>query len=254
VSDIKFVGQVSSTYLFGRGRGKDKQKRKRRIINALKGAGLGALGGAVGISLAMKGDSRLLRHKIIDGAAGLGASALGGAVLGNAVFDKKSESKSPLGRYKAYQEKQNKKKYKSSIGTQSLAGVGAVIGAKAGRIGMLTEAANHIPIGLKIDKNISQEKQRFNKEGARSRFGKIVHDAKVGAASTSGTLALNNAVQQVLKVKKTGNIKRDALSAVGRGVAGAIYGGAKGVVIGGSLGSGVGLARGFVQPNKKKSK
>lgn len=277
MSNITFVGQVTSTYLFGKGRGKDKQKRKRRLINALKGAGLGLLGGAgvVGESL-LKNRNKLLplRKELIIGGTALGAASLAGAALGNQIFDRERKPKyiSPLERRKINQENQNRKKYKSTAATIPLVAGGTLLGATRSKalgilgspgiigkplLGAYSGAVTAGSIGLKVDKQISKEKIRYQKEGARSRFGKIINDTKTGAKATAGIVGTNQAIMQTIKSlsKQKGlPIKTRVLGAIGAGVGGAIYGAAKGAVIGGSIGSGVGIVRGFVQKNKTKNK
>jgi outer membrane lipoprotein SlyB len=147
----------------------------------------------------------------------------------------------------------NRRKDRSSIGTNSLTAIGATLGARQAMktgtnptLGALSRAYNLSFIGAAVDRRISKEKARFRKEGARTRLGKIANDTRVGAASAAGTYALDGAFKQVMQ---PGSPKSKALKAV----AGAIYGGIKGAAIGGTIGSGVGTVRGFVQPNKKKS-
>ena len=182
MSNISFVGQVSSTYLFGRGRGKDKKKRKGK--NLLKES-----------------------IKILPGTNT--AAVLGGLYVGRDLASKGAGGIN-----------QNLERFDKSLAL--------------------------ISIGATADKLIHKEKLRFKKEGIpRSRVGKIVNDAKIGARSTAGIVSMRNGIKQFAR---PGTLKSKAL----KGIAGAIYGGAKGAVIGGSVGSGIGVTRGFLQPNKKK--
>ena len=92
MKNITFIGQIDSTYLFGKGRGKDKKKRK--ISNALRGAGLGLLGGVAGIgpSLLLERNKSLpLRKELIITGVALGAATLVGAGLGSLAFNKKKK-------------------------------------------------------------------------------------------------------------------------------------------------------------------
>lgn len=158
---------------------------------------------------------------------------------------------------------------KSSVATKSTAALGAALGAsQAAKLGMnpatgaLIGAFNVASIGMSADRQIAKEKGRYRKEGARSRLGKIANDAKVGARSTAGFLALDEAFrtgsrqfQKQLAVpyqKFSG--KKMLIRTVGAGLGGALLGALKGTAIGAGIGSGVGTVRGFVQPNKKKDK
>lgn len=146
----------------------------------------------------------------------------------------------------------NKRRDRSSVGTNSLTTLGAALGARSAMksgmnptLGALSGAYNLSFIGGAVDRKISKEKARYRKEGARTRLGKVGNDTKVGAISAAGSYAIDGAIKQL---RRPGSIKSKALKTI----AGAIYGGAKGAIIGGTVGSGVGTVRGFVQPNKKK--
>lgn len=275
---ITFIGSTSSNYLFGKGRGRDKKKRKRRIINALKGAGLGLAGGVGGLTLAK---AKMSRKELIPITAGLGAATLVGAGLGNLAFKenkrnaltdakdfvvggknfiKEANIKSPKDLIDIYQ----KRKDSSSVATNSTAALGAALGAsQAAKLGMspatgaLIGAFNLSTIGSAADREISKEKARYRKEGARSRLGKIGNDARIGAKSTAGFLALDEAFRtgkrQLMKTNGL-PLKRRIIRTVGAGLGGALLGAAKGSAIGAGIGSGVGTIRGFTQKNKKKDK
>lgn len=210
MKQITFIGTTSTNYIFGKGRGKDKKKRKRRNF-------------------------------LTDGKD---------FVIGTKNFIKEANIKKPQDVVDIY----NKRKDASSVGTTSTILLGAGLGARHAikmkqnpKLGALIGVTNMMGIGGAIDKRISKEKARYRKEGARTRLGKVANDARIGAASTAGTYALDGAFRQVMR---PGSIKTKVI----KGIAGTIYGGAKGALIGGTVGSGVGLVRGFVQPNKKKEK
>ena len=292
---ITFLGSTSSNYLFGKGRGKDKKRRKQRRENAIAGAGAGLLGGGLGVGLAeltSKGSSLTPKQRLVTGAIALGGSTLVGAGLGSTIFNgkkpllkiekrtpltdardfvvggkdflKESNIKNPKNLFNAGRDIYNRKRDSSSVATKSTAALGAALGAKAAsRLGMspatgaLIGAFNLSTIGSAADREISKEKARYRKEGARSRLGKIVNDTKIGAKSTAGFFATTGAIHQVRRsLAKPGNlpIKTKILGAIGSGVGGAIYGGAKGALLGGTIGSGVGTIRGFRQKNKDKKK
>ena len=216
--NITFLGSTSSNYLFGRG--KDKKKRKSRTL--------------------------LTDAKDF--------------VVGGKNFIKEANIKSPKDLINMYQAHKNK----SSVATKSTAVLGAFLGAsQAGKVGInpalsaATGAFNFSVIGSAADREISKEKARYRKEGARSRLGKVINDAKIGAKSTAGFLAVDEAIKQTRRsLAKPGNLplKTKILGAIGSGVGGAIYGGAKGALLGGTIGSGVGTIRGFKQKNKTKDK
>lgn len=95
---------------------------------------------------------------------------------------------------------------------------------------------------------ISKEVYRYNKEGARSRLGKIKNDTKIGVVALSGKSILGGLNKGFNKGK---SFKQKTLLAA----TGAISEGIKGATIGGLLGSSTGILRGFIQPNRyKKSK
>lgn len=286
--NITFLGSTSTNYLFGKGRGKDKKKRKQRRENALVGAGAGLLGGGLGAGLALKGSSLTPKQRLATGVITLGGSTLAGAGLGSIIFDgkkplldirrrtpltdakdfvvggkdfiKEANIKSPKDLIDTYQARKDR----SSVATKSTAALGAVLGAAASgslkmspTTGALIGAFNLSSVGAAADREISKEKARYRKEGARSRLGKIGNDARIGAKSTAGFYALNDAIKQTRRsLAKPGNlpIKTKILGAIGAGTAGAIYGGLKGSAIGAGIGSGVGTVRGFRQKNKKKDK
>lgn len=275
---ITFLSSTSTNYLFGRGRGKDKKKRKQRRENALVGAGAGLLGGGLGTVLGLKGSSLTPKQRLVTGAITLGGSTLAGAGLGSIVFDGKKplidtrkKTISPLEKLKTYQDKQNNKKYSSIAATVPLVTAGTIAGATRSKKflgaignshlasmspiwGVYNGGMSALAVGAQADKQIAKEKARYQKEGARTRFGKIVNDTSIGVKSTAGILAANQAITQSVKsfAKRNGlPIKTKLLGAVGAGVGGAIYGAAKGAVIGGSVGAGVGTIRGFTQKNKK---
>ena len=236
MNKITFIGQTNSSYLFGKGRGKDKTKRKRKIINTLKGAGLGLIGGTGGLKLA---GATMSRKELIPITVGLSAATLGGAALGNVVFD----SKTPI---------KNARKDKSSVATNSTALLGAALGAKQAAkhginpaTGALMGGLDLASIGMNVDRQVTKEKARYKQEGARPRLGKISNDAKTGAKSVAGLFATKEAIKQL---RRPGSLKTKTLKTVG----GAVYGGIKGSVIGGGIGISSGITRGFPQPNKKK--
>ena len=120
---------------------------------------------------------------------------------------------------------------------------GVVNGLATGKVSGL--AASTVG-GALIDRKIEKEKLRFEKEGARSRLGKIGSDAKTGAKIGGATSALQGAYIGARATK--GSLKQKlqgaGLAALGSGIGGAIGGGV--------TGAGVGAVRGFLQPNKKK--
>jgi hypothetical protein len=139
-------------------------------------------------------------------------------------------------------------KRKSRIGLATSLITGGVIGAsKYGALSALSGAGNLAGIGMGIDKDIDKERERFKKSGARSRLGKIANDTKSGARNVGGATASLGLINTVLKTK--GKLKDRAIKGVSKG----LVWGAKGALAGGLAGSGVGTARGLVQPNKKKS-
>lgn len=171
-----------------------------------------------------------------------------------------SDAKDILNRYQSRNDR-------SSVATKSTAALGAALGAsQAAKLGMnpttgaLIGAFNVASIGMSADRQIAKEKGRYRKEGPRTRLGKIVNDAKVGARSTAGFLALDEAFktgsrqfQKQLAVpyqKFSG--KKMLIRTGGAALGGALVGALKGTAIGAGIGSGVGTVRGFVQPNKKK--
>lgn len=282
MKNITFIGSTSSNYLFGKGRGKDKKKRKRRIINALKGAGLGLVGGVGGLKLA---GAKLSRKELIPVTASLGAATLVGAGLGNLVFKKnkrnaltdtkdfivggksfikESNIKNPKDLFNIGRDIYNRKRDRSSIATNSTAALGAALGAsQAAKLGMnpttgaLIGAFNLSTIGSAADREISKEKARYRKEGARSRLGKIGNDARIGAKSTAGFVALDEAFRTGKRqlMKTNGQpLKKRIIRTVGAGLGGALVGGLKGSAIGAGIGSGVGTIRGLTQKNKQKDK
>lgn len=218
--NITFLGSTSSNYLFGKGRGKDKKKRKSRtILNDAKDF-----------------------------------------VVGGKKFTEEANLKSPKDLVDIYQ----RRKDRSSIATNSTAALGAALGAsQASKLGMspatgaLIGAFNLSTIGRAADREISKEKARYRKEGARSRLGKIGNDARIGAKSTAGFLAVDETFRAGKRqlMKTNGQpLKRRIIKTVGAGVGGALLGAAKGSAIGAGIGSGVGTIRGFTQKNKKKDR
>lgn len=97
-------------------------------------------------------------------------------------------------------------------------------------------------LGRKVDKNI----QSFKKSGPKSRLGKIGNDSKLGA-STGASLGLLQGVNNAAKVP--GTLRQKLANGAGYAAAQTI----KGALVGGGAGATVGTARGFIQPNKKKS-
>ena len=217
---ITFLSSTSSNYPFGKGRGKDKKKRKSRTL--------------------------LTDAKDF--------------IVGGKNFIKEANIKSPKDLIDIYQ----RRKDRSSVATNSTAALGAVLGAsqatKLGinpKLGALTGAFNLSTIGSAADREISKEKTRYRKEGARSRLGKISNDVRIGAKSTAGFLAIDEAFNTGKKqLMKTNGLplKRRIIRTVGAGIGGALLGAAKGSAIGAGIGSGVGTIRGFVQKNKKKDR
>jgi len=212
------------------GLGRDKKaENQQRLKNTLSGAGLGALG--YGTSEAIKG---------------AGTGALVGATRGF-VQDNKTKNK----KMKKFNSSTKiidfafgipaKPKKKSNVGLTT----GIVNGLLTGR---LSGAVGSAAAGAIVDRKIDKEKERFRKEGARTRLGKISNDAKIGAKAAGVTSALQGAY---LGARGTqGSIKRKlasaALSSISSGVAGSVSGGI--------TGAGVGTVRGLLQPNKKKKK
>lgn len=142
----------------------------------------------------------------------------------------------------------DKSKRKSRIGLVSSLATGGIVGvSKYGTLGALSGAGNLAGIGIGIDKDIDKERTRFKKSGARSRLGKVANDAKSGARNVGGATASLGLINTVLKTK--GKLKDRAIKGISKG----LVWGAKGALAGGLAGSGVGTARGLVQPNKKKS-
>ena len=242
---IIFIGTTSSNYLFGKGRGKDKKRRKQRRENAVVGAGAGLLGGGLGGGLAVltsKGSSLTPKQRLVTGAVGLGGSTLVGAGLGSMIFNgkkpllkiekrtpltdardfviggrdflKESNIKNPKDLFNAGRHIYNRKRDSSSVATKSTAAVGAVIGASVAKslkmspaTSALIGAFNLSTIGSAADREISKEKARYRKEGARSRLGKVINDAKIGAKSTAGFLAVDEAIKQTRRsLAKPGNL------------------------------------------------
>lgn len=157
----------------------------------------------------------------------------------------------------------DKTKRKSRVNPLVGAGLGTVAGGPVGTIA-----------GGLIARGVNKERDRFDKEGARSHLGKIGHDAVLGAKSlgvgsaiTSGLmgaaigsqlptyrkkgfLGLGRDKKQEAKDRLKNTLMGAGLGVLGGGVAGAINGAGTGAL--------VGAGRGFVQENrmgkKKKAK
>ena len=212
------------------GLGRDKkQEAKDRIKNTLMGAGLGVLGG--GVAGAING---------VGTGAVVGASR--GFVQENRMGKKK---KSNFNEYiNAAEFAYNLPSYfqpkkKSRVGLKTGLITGALGGGVTGAIGSGIS-------GAIVDRQIDKEKDRFRKKGARSRLGKIGNDTKIGAKTIGGMSVLKGVIASVRA--NPGSFKQKLAGAITSGVSS----GALGSIGGGLIGSGVGLVRGFRQPNKKK--
>jgi len=154
----------------------------------------------------------------------------------------------------------DKAKRKSRSSTLIGAGLGTLAAGPSGTIA-----------GGLVARGINKEKNRFDKEGARSHWGKVGHDAKLGAKSfgignaiTAGLAgaALGSAIpvderrgflrlggrdkkaESKLRLKNT--LMGAGLGVLGGGVSGAISGAGTGAIVGG--------VRGLGQENKTKKK
>ena len=157
----------------------------------------------------------------------------------------------------------DKTKRKSRVNPLVGAGLGTIAGGPVGIIA-----------GGLIAKGVNKERDRFDKEGARTHLGKVGHDARLGAKSvgigsaiTAGLMGAGLGSQFPTHRKKgflgLGRDKkaeaRDKLknTLMGAGL-GVLGGGVTGVINGAGTGALVGAGRGFVQENrmgkKKKGK
>lgn len=153
----------------------------------------------------------------------------------------------------------DKAKRKSRVNPLAGAGLGTVAGGPVGTIA-----------GGLIAKGINKERDRFDKEGARTHLGKIGHDAKLGAKSvgigSAITAGLAGAAlgSQLPTYRKKGFLglgrdkkaeARDKVknTLIGAGL-GILGGGVSGAINGAGTGALVGAGRGFVQENKTKKK
>lgn len=153
----------------------------------------------------------------------------------------------------------DKAKRKSRVNPLVGAGLGTVAGGPVGTIA-----------GGLIAREVNKERDRFDKEGARSHLGKVGHDARLGAKSvgigSAITAGLAGAAlgSQLPTSRKKGffGLGRDkkaeardklknTLMGAGLGVLG---GGVSGAINGAGTGALVGAGRGFVQENKAKKK
>lgn len=211
------------------GIGRDKKQEARdKIKNTLMGAGLGVLGGGVAGAI-----------------NGAGTGALVGA--GRGFVQENRMGKKKKGNFNEYIDAADfafslpllqPKQKKSRVGLKT----GLAYGALTGRI---KGAALQGTVGALADRQINKEKARFRKEGARSRLGKIGNDARIGA-SASGAVAAGLGALHGARIP--GSIGQRAVGAAISGISS----GVAGAIGGGLTGSGVGLVRGFRQPNKKK--
>jgi hypothetical protein len=153
----------------------------------------------------------------------------------------------------------DKAKRKTRVSPLVGAGLGTVAGGPVGSIA-----------GALIAKGVNKERDRFDKEGARSHLGKVGHDARLGAKSlgigSAITAGLTGAAlgSSLPTHRKKGFLglgrdkkaeARDKLknTLMGAGL-GVLGGGVSGVINGAGTGALVGAGRGFVQENKAKKK
>lgn len=153
----------------------------------------------------------------------------------------------------------DKTKRKSRVNPLVGAGLGTAVGGPVGTIA-----------GALIAKGVNKERDRFDKEGARTHLGKVAHDAKLGAKSlgigsaiTAGLAgaALGSSLPTYRKKgflglgrdKKAEARDRLKNTLMGAGL-GVLGGGVSGAINGAGTGALVGAGRGFVQKNKTKKK
>lgn len=153
----------------------------------------------------------------------------------------------------------DKTKRKSRVSPLVGAGLGTVAGGPVGTIA-----------GGLIAKSINKERDRFDREGARTHLGKVANDARVGAKAvgigSAITAGLAGAAlgSQLPTSRKKGflGLSRDKKAEardkfkntlVGAGL-GVLGGGVTGAINGAGTGALVGAGRGFVQENKTKKK
>jgi len=222
----------------------DRNKTLKR--NAQLGAGVGAL---TGVASSLKG-SKSIKSAAIKGALGaVGGSLLASGATGINKLLKRKTIKVGKKTYSysdydnitefAFNLPSSQPKKKSRVGLKTGLVTGLIGGGVTGAVGSGVS-------GALIDRQIDKEKDRFRKTGARSRAGKIGNDAKIGAKTIGGMSALQGAVSGARLTP--GSLKQKIAGAVTSG----LTSGVAGTASGGLLGSGVGLVRGFRQPNKKK--
>lgn len=110
----------------------------------------------------------------------------------------------------------------------------------------VARAVAYTNVGNTLRKEVDKNKQKFLKSGPKSRIGKIANDTRLGT-SAGAALGLIKGAGDSLTTP--GSVKKKIAYGLGHATKQALKGG----IGGGSLGAGVGTARGFVQPNKKKS-
>jgi len=104
-----------------------------------------------------------------------------------------------------------------------------------------TKALAVITAGNPIDR----ETVRYNKQGPRTRLGKIGHDAVIGANTLGTGSAFSGLVEGFTRGK---NIKSKLYLGLSKGAKEGI----RGTLSGAGIGSTIGITRGLFQPNKKK--
>lgn len=151
----------------------------------------------------------------------------------------------------------DKQKRRSRVGLISGATLGGLSSLRSGRTlsGTVGSALIGAGTGYLVDKGIDKEKKRYKAEGARSWMGKIVTDTKIGAKSVGATAGIIGATGGgIIGALMPGSVSQKLV----RGGAGAVLGGGgfgvSGALTGASIGAQVGIARGLLQPNRKKPK
>lgn len=153
----------------------------------------------------------------------------------------------------------DKAKRKSRVSVAAGAGLGTIAGGPVGTIA-----------GGLIANGINKEKDRYEKQGARTHLGKIGHDAKLGAKSVGIGSAITAGLAGAALGSKLPTVKKKGFLGLGRDKKaesrqklkntligaglGVLGGGVSGAVSGAGNGALVGATRGFVQENKIKKK